>query len=72
MHWRKRRYQFVQVLEQWQYNGDWWLTPDLSGAQRRYCRVKAICVESQVPGDETLSMEIYEEGAQWTLSRLLD
>ncbi len=77
MRWRKRLFHFAQVLEQWQYNGDWWLTPDLGGTQRRYCRVAAICnaaicAQGKVPDEETLSMEIYEEGGQWTLSRLLD
>ena len=76
MHWRKRHYHLVQVLEQWQYNGEWWLTPDLGGAQRRYCRIAAICdtaicAQSKVSGEETL-LEIYEEGGQWILSRLLD
>jgi hypothetical protein len=81
MHWRKCLYHFVEVLEQWQYNGEWWLTPDLGGAQRRYCRIAAICdtaicdtaicAQSKVSGEETL-LEIYEEGGQWILSRLLD
>jgi hypothetical protein len=72
MRWRKRLYHFSQVLEQWQHNGEWWLTPDLGGAQRRYCRVTATHIQMKTPSDEPLSMEIYEEAGQWVLSRLLD
>lgn len=72
MRWRKRLYHFAQVLEQWQYNGDWWLTPDLGGTQRRYCHVIATYTQMSTPSNEPLSMEIYEETGQWVLSRLLD
>ena len=72
MHWRKRLYHVVLVIEQWQYNGEWWLAPDLSGAQRRYCRVAATHMQMNTPSSEILTMEIYEEAGQWVLSRLLD
>ena len=66
--WRLSIFQVQAVEEQWSYTGKWWTTPaTLRGRHRCYYRLACVSMNGC-----SLSIEIYQEGSRWMLSRVLD
>ena len=65
--WRLSLLRVRAIEEQWVYAGKWWTTPQLKGRRREYFRLACIGA-----GGSAISLEIYRENDEWTLSRVLD
>lgn len=61
-------YRVHTIDEWWDYQGRWWTdAPSLTGIKRDYYRVT--CSTSS---RTLVTMEIYQQGAQWYIARVLD
>ena len=66
--WRLSLWRVRAVEEQWSYRGKWWTTPEtLRGKHRCYYRLSCVSMNGCA-----MSIEIYQEGERWMLSRVMD
>lgn len=63
--WHGRSYRVMQIEDRWRYAGKWWL--DGRGWHRGYFRVTVRGARSLM-GGESLTVEVFRQGANWVLA----
>lgn len=67
--WRGRSYHVTQVEDRWRYAGKWWL--DGRGWHRAYFRL-TVCGTHTLTGSESMTLEVFRQGANWVLAHECD